>query len=971
MTGTGVAATLTHDMSGNWGFSFAAASVGLKVGPVSLSATNVTFNPSATGSQTLVSLSSLSVNVTLSRLSLTGTAGSDLGNIAIHGDGSFSVPPDFSVGVSIGAGSSGDLGWPSWIPIQIRSLVLTWPDLSADASNFTITLSAHIQGNYGTIALQGDVTNVVIDVHKLLNGEFPITSIDSGAISATGNVFGGTLDAALIIGVIKLDALNHQVQPGQPYDHTVFYAGIDGGFTMPDVGGLHIRFGLSQNGPLEAYVQVDAPLLIVPPIDLAIESLYGGITFDATPFPSIASATDLKSPVFSPGTQLQLDQWEKQLKQEVVNQAGGGSGGYLFTITDGASDIAAALSSGTISQSLSDQFLTYGDVLSSSTASAASLNGVQSTKVVTELSGREWLIVDNTTYYVIQQNLSGGLDVSKERFVVDSAGTNAAGTVPTVDTIVTALNSGTVTDDVISAFKAYGISIDNTATIKADAPRSGQPVAGWTITLGSFKYHVAKDAAGILRVESSGGSMDSLKSVIRIEAAVTLGLEGIPKQDLSITGDVIIETDGKILLNAYAFFGGSGGGQGQSLGQSVNFRGYFDLSQVASGGAVKSLFWFEKDINLPGGIILPQLTIAAGATFAPTDANGTLLDPGTNPNWHAQQAGFAIKLDGLIVYSPLPAVTLTLTGQAQLTFTSTLMTLQFNASLSASITQFIQANNVVSAAGTFTIRYAADQFALWGAAELKFDSGAIPFLQDAGISASAEVFLRINSDASAGHQVTFNLPTAGVANGFTPETFNLQPASFGLYLVGSLSFNKGPVSFGLNGVFDVDFKQTGSGFKFDVFVFAELHLGIAGQDILKMDALGLLEINDHGFAAMLSISNHADLTVLHFDFDFTLFVNTTGQAVSYTLPSDLTAILGQMSGAVPASGGGTSATPVDGGILAALTTQLQRLGTLYGAGHGGYAAGTGPNLTLTIPAGMPLLAENGSSRGNAVQGPTW
>lgn len=949
LTGTSVSATLTQDMSHNWSFVFSAGTLGIKVADVvSLSVTNVTFNPGATGSQTLLSLASIQASVSLSKLTLTGEAGSNAGNITIAGDGTVTLPNNFSIGVNFSAGSSGDLGWPSWIPIQIQSILLTWPDFNASKTNFTITFSAHVGGTYGPITLDGDLNNVVIDVQKLIDGQFPIVSIDSGAISATGDVFGGTLSASLILGVIKLDSLNHQVLPNAPYDHTVFYAGIEGGFVTPEFG-LEMRFGISQNGPLEIYVQADADIPIVPPIGLSIKSLYGGITFDATPFPNITRATDLKNPVFDSGVEIPLDAWEKQLKQEVINQAGGGGGGYLFSITDGdiAGDIMG-LDSGSIPSHLSDQFLSNGDLLSTSTSSASSLHTPAPT-IIKESAGQEWLIKDGTKYYLLVKDLSGNIEVSKYRFVIDSASTGANGTVASIATITAALSAGSVTSDVVTSFQAYGIYLSNAATVKADAPAPGQAISSWTITDGSTIYHITKDAKGLLTIDSAGGSMGNLNSVIRITAGITLGIEGIPPTEFSATGEVVIETDGKLMFNANATFGGVA---------EFNFKSYIDLSTINSGHLV-ALFYFEQDMTVPGVGTFPRLIVAGGAEFGLTDSTNTIIDP-NGPNAGAMPEGFGIKISGEIDYYFVPDVSLIFTGDIQLVFTSTQATLTFDATLSANIADFIKASNIVTAAGSFTLQYAGD-IEFWGAAEIQFTTGSIPFLQSAGIQADAEFFLRINTDINNSHTVNFDFPTPGGAPGsVTPQTFDLQPGSFGLYAVGELTFKKGPIDFILQGVFDIDFKDTAGDWTFDVFAFAELDLGVAGQTILSATAMGLLEINNNGFAAMLSVDVAADASVFTFDFDFTLFTNTTGQDVTYTLPKDLTAIITQMDGQVDTS---------SGGLFDHLKQQMTRLNMLYGGANGLVSLPDADTLSLTIPGGMPKIDLVGHISGNAAPGP--
>lgn len=953
-TGTSVAATLT-DNAGNWGFSFTAGTLGVTVASVvSLSATNVTFNPSAGPSDTLISVASLDASLKLPALTLTGEAGADPGSsMKILGDGTLALPDGFSIGVSFSAGSSGGLGWPSWIPIQISSILLHWDHFQTDKTDFTITFSAHVGGTYGPITLDGDVTNVVLDVQKLINGQFPIVSMDEGSITASGPAFGGTISGTLLLGVVKVDALNHQVLPGAAYDHTIFYAGIEAALTTPEFG-LAIRFGISQNGPLEAYVQLIADIPIVPPIGLAIKSLYGGITFDAQPFPNISNASDLKSPAFDTGVELTVDQWEKQLKQEVVNQAGGGSGGYLFAVSDNLSATIAGLDAGNVTSSLSDDFLSYGFVLSSSTGSASSL-GTPAPTIVKEVAGQEWLIADGTKYYVLTKDLTGVIEVSKYRAIIDTAATGAKGTVADIPTIVAALNAGSITSDVTSSFQAYGIYLSNSAIVKADAPAPGQQANSWVITDGSFTYHVIQDANGLLTIDSAGGSMSGMGQVIRITAGITLGIEGMPASEFSATGEIVIETDGKLMFNANATFGGVA---------QFNFKSYIDLSTINSGHLV-ALFYFEQIVTIPGvSTPFTRLIIAGGVEFGLTDSNNQIIDP-NGANAGATAVGFGVKLTGEIDYYALPEVGIKLTGAATLVFTSTQAVLTFNATLSATITSFIQANNIVTAAGAFTIQYGGS-FAIWGAAEIEFDSNAIPFLQSVGISANAEIFLRINTDSDP-ENVQFDLPTPGGPPGaLTHESFDLQGGSFGLYIVGELILKKGPIDFSLGGIFSVDFvyNSATSDFRYDMFVYAELKLGIAGQTLLTTHCLGLLEISNDGFAAMLAVQADSGVdtgtgqTLFDFHFNFTMFTNTTGRDVSYTLPSDLTNIIKQQDGATGAG---------DDGLIASLTTTLNDLSTKYGALV--TQDPTTLDLTMTVPKGVPQIDLLGDYHGQGAPGP--
>ena len=68
------------------------------------------------------------------------------------------------------------------------------------------------------LEFSGSIEGVKIDVGKLLDGEFPIVDIASIGVSVKGNVFGGQLDAALIGGILKLDAGGRHHRPVR-HDH--------------------------------------------------------------------------------------------------------------------------------------------------------------------------------------------------------------------------------------------------------------------------------------------------------------------------------------------------------------------------------------------------------------------------------------------------------------------------------------------------------------------------------------------------------------------------------------------------------------------------------------------------------------------------------------------------------------------------------------------------------------------------------
>ena len=105
-------------------------------------------------------------------------------------------------------------------------------------SDFVLSLSASvtgIKGIAGAHSSPGSIEGVKIDVGKLLEGKFPIIDIASIGVSVKGTIFGGELDAALIGGILKLDAGGRMIDPFDsitPVEDRVFFIGVEGGFTM-------------------------------------------------------------------------------------------------------------------------------------------------------------------------------------------------------------------------------------------------------------------------------------------------------------------------------------------------------------------------------------------------------------------------------------------------------------------------------------------------------------------------------------------------------------------------------------------------------------------------------------------------------------------------------------------------------------------------------------------------------------------
>ena len=256
------------------------------------------FNTAPTSSQDIASFGLVTATFTAGGLTLSGSAQ----DFAINSSGNFVTLADF--GVSFAATDS-NLNWPSFLPIKSAALALTWP--SGFSMPPTIDLSATIDTTLGGLSLQGSVTNAVIDVNKLINGQFPVTSIQKAGFEVGGTFAGATFKAAGFLGSVVDSSGN-----------SILYGGIDGSVDIAGLAGFEIRLGLSQDGPLDIYAKVDAPIILDPETGLALTDLSAGINFGSglqTP----TSAKDLNSvtnAVLSPT----LSQWESQLAADVAGQ---------------------------------------------------------------------------------------------------------------------------------------------------------------------------------------------------------------------------------------------------------------------------------------------------------------------------------------------------------------------------------------------------------------------------------------------------------------------------------------------------------------------------------------------------------------------------------------------------------------------------------------------------------------------------
>lgn len=308
-------------------------------GYVTLTGRNIKLNTGAAANEEIIRFGSIGAEVRIGSMLITGEGR----NFAFLGDGTFKTLPGFGVFLGIGSATGSGFGWPDWMPIKITQIGIEWPDIQADPADFTITLSATVSSIKGCKGLEfsGTIEGLKIDIGLLLAGKFPIVDIASIGVGVKGKMFGGELDAQLIGGIIKVDALGNKIDPTDsttPVEDRIFFIGVQGGFEIAGMG-LTIRFALSELGPLGVFINASIPggVVIVPQIGLALNDFAAGVEFFQS-LPCIEDPFELRRPEFGLPTEVTPETWLAQVKDQVVTQynmvkANPGTNGFLAAFT--------------------------------------------------------------------------------------------------------------------------------------------------------------------------------------------------------------------------------------------------------------------------------------------------------------------------------------------------------------------------------------------------------------------------------------------------------------------------------------------------------------------------------------------------------------------------------------------------------------------------------------------------------------
>ena len=316
---------------------------------ITLTAVDFFLDTGAADDEELVSFVSIGAKVKIGSLLIGGEGR----NFAFLGDGTFLAKPGFGVFLTVGSATGESFKWPSWLPVKVNAVGIEWPDFNSDPGRFLITLSVSVSDLPAVAGLEfsGAINGVKIDPFLLLEGKFPIVDIQSFGITISGKVFGGELEAGLVGGIMKLDANNNQIgifDSTTVVDQRVLFVGIQGGFSLPGLGGITIQFGLSELGPLGVLIGASVPggIVLEPNTGLAINDFTAGVEFFKS-LPSIEDPFELRNPAFGPSTELTAEQWLNSLQAQVVAQvkaidANPSLGGFAaaftapMTITGGA-----------------------------------------------------------------------------------------------------------------------------------------------------------------------------------------------------------------------------------------------------------------------------------------------------------------------------------------------------------------------------------------------------------------------------------------------------------------------------------------------------------------------------------------------------------------------------------------------------------------------------------------------------------
>lgn len=898
LSGSLVGTTITFNFEDGafTGLVFSADTLTFSIGSfLSFEGENVTINTAATGDEFVVTFGTIGGTLTAGTFSVSASGS----NFGITADGDFRVLPgeEFSVALSLDGVDGNSLKWPSWLPIAIDSLELTWEDLEGDPLDFQIKLDARVTGFFGIGGLEfgGSVKGLVIDLGLLAEGKFPVTQLAELGVSIKGNLFGGEIEAALIAGIVKIDTNTGFELPadaeGANVD-SVFFVGFIGGLKLAGLGGLNVRVAFSERGPLAFYLEAAVPILLDPNTGLTLDRLRGGVEFSKT-IPEPADAFALRSPDFAPPGELTLEQWRdrlvEQIGTQVLDDVTFGDPASIFLspmVISAGADLYSTYSSkftfraevdvsiDTTGKILINASAVFGDTLNAKTYIYGDLTQIQNG------AGRFIFLVDlpeqvgplppllsiyGEIKFEFVQELTGGsepltsaqlqslnlTDVRTDTFTLAEGGTD-----PTF----------TLGDEVSDRTGTVSLTIDDVdfaGTITLGDDNRAVTVTGTFAADAVFKFSYKVDAAVVTDTFTAGGG-ETLQQLeltqvpvltdAPADAADVAALIGL-EVNLSGTGLLVYGVDYTLNLSNWTVVLSPGlAGPAQVTVSYEPFRAY-----PKTGPPEETTTTF-------------RITIAGGAQFSlPGDLNATA------------------------------------SGEIILSFNSERFRLQFSASMDISFV-----GQVGAAAGEFVVEQVDGEYQVWGAVQINTGEGLSAFLEPKGITLEGTARLSINTSDQL-QTVDLRFPIEGATAPYTPDeleviSIDIKKQSFSIFIDTTASFTPpggGDRLFGVTGQFFLEITPE----RLEVFANGTLELGAADAPLAIFNATALFVVNESGAGGRFTLFiASSGIPGVEFAAAFHLAFNTTGERIEFLIPELPSPVPDIIGPAMPFDSGDPTAT---------------------------------------------------------------
>ncbi|HEX7377166.1 MAG TPA: LamG-like jellyroll fold domain-containing protein, partial [Pirellulales bacterium] len=945
---TGISGAVDLSSNNLGAFMFQAATVTIGVGTyLELDATTIDFNPGATQGD-IADFGSATAKLNIAGLTFSGTAqdfgisnGGDF--VAQPGFGvSFTVGGSSSGAVSSDTVASA-IQWPSWLPIQIQQLALAWPDFNDDPQDFTIDLSAsvHVAGLGGSgVNLDGYVDNAVLDTGLLSQGKFPLIGLSGVGIEASGNLFGAQIQGEFFLSMLRYDAGGNVIADDDnttPVAKSYLYGGIDAGIEIAGEAGFQIRLGVSQLGPLEGYVRVSDPVILDPIFTgLALTDFSAGIQFDSH-MPDLTDARQMATEAdFVSSSQLSLNQWKGLLESAMTTQvaAQGNSNSVADDFLDvlnspmtmeGGVTIFSAFSSGdSFKIPCTFKFDTLGHFYAQG---RLQLGGTFNMPVDLYFNASQ-LAQGEGSIYVLAQGpqktpiftLYGGLNLDFGN-LLDTLKKEVSGAGPLGPQLGTAIQL----NGADQYATAPDINLNNrsfTTEFWAQRQDSGRAE---TVLAENNGIQIGFDATNDLSFSYGGSTIvsyvkpdnlwhDYAVSYDDTTGAVVLYVDGAEVEQGTISPSSVAAADNTLYMGSMP-----GGG------------GYFNgaLDEVRIWNTVRSSSDIVSNMDTP--IVDPdalkqllgywQFEDGDGTTASDSSLNGNTAQLVGNPQWIEADANhvsftagsFTLKIEGGLDLTAPSLGDVHVTGLASITVVPqtdtnppTIPSIVMNITGTLGIDPL---GDLLDVNGSVHLEFDTETDSsggqslvpnLWGAFELQPED--LTILKKAGLEVSGSSLLRFNTD-TADHNISVqDYPAKGEST-----SVDLPATSLQFYYDGSAEFQRGGDWFDMTGTIIAGFVVTGSAtqtftdangnsfqvttdtFKLDTLIDGTLAVGPAANPLGTFTVDGFMQIDDTGIAALIDATwaGSGSLTTNGVDLNasFYLELNTTGNEVTYTVPS--------------------------------------------------------------------------------------